>query len=262
MGRMSASMKVEQTEKLRADMRYCMISTSSIEWCLANAKGQPLNFISEFFALEADRRHKARIANIVRSAGFPTIKNLDDYNMDELRLPEPMTFDCLRDLGFIRDRHTLIMHGICGSGKTMLSICLGMEACQRGYKVRFFTLAQLAVRLKAAAQEERLENFLLTLRGLDLLIIDEWGYTSIDSESAGYLYRVIADSYEQKALIITTNLAFSDWGRLFADEQLAAAIIDRIVHYGHLIDTGKKDWRLSNSPMNGKQFVRAVKHPD
>lgn len=156
MGRMSASMKVEQTEKLRADMRYCMISTSSIEWCLANAKGQPLNFISEFFALEADRRHKARIANIVRSAGFPTIKSLDDYNMDELRLPEPMTFDCLRNLGFIRDRHTLIMHGICGSGKTMLSICLGMEACQRGYKVRFFTLAQLAVRLKAAAQEERL----------------------------------------------------------------------------------------------------------
>ena len=150
--------------------------------------------------------------------------------------------------------------GIRGSGKTMLSICLGMEACQRGYKVRFFTLAQLAVRLKAAAQEERLENFLLTLRGLDLLIIDEWGYTSIDSESAGYLYRVIADSYEQKALIITTNLAFSDWGRLFADEQLAAAIIDRIVHYGHLIDTGKKDWRLSNSPMNGKQFVRAVKN--
>ena len=78
MGRMSASMKVEQTEKLRADMRYCMISTSSIEWCLANAKGQPLNFISEFFALEADRRHKARIANIVRSAGFPTIKSLKE----------------------------------------------------------------------------------------------------------------------------------------------------------------------------------------
>ena len=118
------------------------------------------------------------------------------------------------------------------------------------------------MRLKTAAQEERLENFLLSLRNLDLLIIDEWGYTSVDSESAGYLFRVVADSYEQKSLIITTNLAFSDWGRLFADEQLAAAIIDRIVHYGHLVDTGKKDWRLSCSPMNGKQFVRVVKKQD
>ena len=115
------------------------------------------------------------------------------------------------------------------------------------------------MKLKQASQEERLENMLLTLKSLDLLIIDEWGYTAIDSESASYIYRVIADSYEQKSLIITTNLPFSDWGRLFADEQLAAAIIDRIVHYGHLIDTGKKDWRLSNSPMNGKQFIKAAK---
>ena len=231
MGRMSTSMKVEQTQKLRSDMRYCMISTSSVDWCLANAKGQALNFISTFFAQEAGRRRTARIANMVRNAGFPAIKCIDDYDMSELRLPEPMTVDYLRNLVFIKDKHSLIMHGICGSGKTMLAICLGMEACRCGYKVRFFTLAQLAVRLKTAAQEERLENFLLSLRNLDLLIIDEWGYTSVDSESAGYLFRVVADSYEQKSLIITTNLAFSDWGRLFADEQLAAAIIDRIVHY-------------------------------
>ena len=206
MGRMSTSMKVEQTQKLRSDMRYCMISTSSVDWCLANAKGQALNFISTFFAQEAGRRRTARIANMVRNAGFPAIKCIDDYDMSELRLPEPMTVDYLKDLVFIKDKHSLIMHGICGSGKTMLAICLGMEACRCGYKVRFFTLAQLAVRLKTAAQEERLENFLLSLRNLDLLIIDEWGYTSVDSESAGYLFRVVADSYEQKSLIITTNL--------------------------------------------------------
>ena len=199
MGRMSTSMKVEQTQKLRSDMRYCMISTSSVDWCLANAKGQALNFISTFFAQEAGRRRTARIANMVRNAGFPAIKCIDDYDMSELRLPEPMTVDYLKDLVFIKDKHSLIMHGICGSGKTMLAICLGMEACRNGYKVRFFTLAQLAVRLKTAAQEERLENFLLSLRNLDLLIIDEWGYTSVDSESAGYLFRVVADSYEQKS---------------------------------------------------------------
>ena len=95
---------------------------------------------------------------------------------------------------------------------------LGIEAYRCRYNVRFFTLAQLAVRLKTAAQEERLENFLISLRSLDLLIIDEWGNTSVDSESAGYLFRIVADSYVPKSLIISKNLAFSDWGRLFADE--------------------------------------------
>lgn len=259
MSKMSAAKRVELCEKLRTDMKYCLISNTSADWCLANAKGQAFSFACDFFAREAERRRSARIANTVRNAGFPILKRIDDYDMSELRLPEMMDIDYLTGLHFIKDKHTLVMHGICGSGKTMLSICLGMLACNRGYRVRFFTLAQLAVKLKQASQEERLENMLLTLKSLDLLIIDEWGYTAIDSESANYIYRVIADSYEQKSLIITTNLPFSDWGRLFADEQLAAAIIDRIVHYGHLIDTGKKDWRLSNSPMNGKQFIKAVK---
>ena len=259
MSKLSAIKRVDLCEKLRADMKYCLISNTSADWCLANATGQPFSFACDFFAKEAERRHSARIANTVRNAGFPILKRIDDYDMSELRLPEMMDIDYLTGLQFIKDKHTLVMHGICGSGKTMLSICLGMLACNRGYRVRFFTLAQLAVKLKQASQEERLENMLLTLKSLDLLIIDEWGYTAIDSESASYIYRVIADSYEQKSLIITTNLPFSDWGRLFADEQLAAAIIDRIVHYGHLIDTGKKDWRLSNSPMNGKQFIKAAK---
>ena len=129
-------------------------------------------------------------------------------------MPASLTFEDLKSLSFIETHSTLVMHGICGSGKTMLSICLGMMACNKGYKVKFYTLSQLAMRLKEAAQEKRLENMLLMLRKLDLLIIDEWGYTQIDSECAGYIFRVIADSYEQKSLIITTNLPFSDWGRI------------------------------------------------
>ena len=126
-------------------------------------------------------------------------------------------------------------------------------------KVRFYTLSQLSERLMDASDSGRLEAFLATLRQLDLLIIDEWGYTSFSTESANLIYRVIADSYEQKSLIITTNLAFSEWGKLFSDDQLAAAIIDRIVHYGYPIDCGDKDWRLSNSPMKDMEFRKAAR---
>ena len=170
-------------------------------------------------------------------------------------MPASMTREELLNLDFIGKKENLIMYGVCGSGKTMLSICLGMMACRRGMKVHFYTLAELAARLREAFEDGRLENFLMTLRKLDLLIIDEWGYTMIDKESAEYVFRVIGDSYEKKSLIITTNLPFSEWGRIVTDEQPAAAIIDRIVHYGHNIDTGSRDWRLVHSPMNRQSVV-------
>lgn len=256
MSKTGITKRMEQTEKLRADMRSCLISSSSVNWCLANARGPAFTFICSFFDLEARRRGESRQANMIRQAGFPSIKSIDDYDFSQVKFPPSLTKEDLVGLNFIKDHHSLVMHGICGSGKTMLSICLGMLACTNGYKVRFYTLSQLAMRLKEAAEDGRIESMLGQLSKLDLLIIDEWGYTKVDSTCAGYIYRVIADSYERKSLIITTNLPFSDWGRIFADEQLAAAIIDRIVHYGHSIDTGRKDWRLANSPMNRSEFVK------
>lgn len=131
----------------------------------------------------------------------------------------------------------------------MLSIALGIRACNEGHKVKFMTMSQLIARLAKARSEELLERTLLDLKKLDLLIIDEWGYCQVSRDDAQLLFRVIADSYENKSLIVTTNLPFSEWGKLMTDEQLATAIIDRLVHYGHLIDTGSKDWRLEHSLM-------------
>ena len=107
----------------------------------------------------------------------------------------------------------------------------------QGYKVKFITLSQLATRLLEAKETGRIEKALGDFRALDLLIIDEWGYCQLDKQSSKLVFQVIADSYEHKSLILTTNLPFSEWGKIVADEQLAAAMIDRIVHFGHLIET-------------------------
>lgn len=255
MGYVPSSIKKEQAARLRRNMRRFMLSSDAVEFCLRKAPAKTLDFIDELFTRESERRTQARKANMVKSAGFPTVKSLEDYDFSEVTMPSSMTREQMLGLGFIKEKNSLVMVGVCGSGKTMLSIGLGLKACATDCKVKFMTLAQLAVRLKTSADEGRLENTLAQLRKLDLLIIDEWGYCQLDRESAGYVFRVIADSYESKSLIITTNLPFSEWGKIVADEQLAAAIIDRIVHYGHLIDTGNKDWRLSNSPMNRTQVV-------
>ena len=87
------------------------------------------------------------------------------------------------------------------------------------------------------------------LRGLDLLILDEWGYVPVDKDGSQLLFRVISDSYESKSLILTTNLEFSKWGGIFTDDQMAAAMIDRLVHHGHLLIFEGKSYRMEHALM-------------
>lgn len=254
MGYMSSDDRYALRDRLSANLRKFYFSLDGIESIFSTATPGVLRFLDEALMLELERRESSRKARMIKTAGFPTPKSLDEFCFSEVRMPGTLSIDQMTGLDFIRKRHSLIMYGICGSGKTMLSIALGMKACREGYRVKFLTLSQLAMRLEKALSEGRLESLLSDLRSLDLLIIDEWGYCRLSKETSGLVYQVVADSYEQKSLIVTTNLPFSEWGKIVADEQLAAAIIDRIVHYGHMIDTGKVDWRLRQSPMN-RQIV-------
>ncbi len=238
--------------ELAAQMRKFFFSTESITEALASGTPRQLEFLHRVLHGELQRRDDSRRTRMVKNAGFPNIKSIEDYDFSNVSFPALMDKDEVLSLQFIEQRRTLIFYGICGSGKTMLSVALGIMACNRGYKVKFMTMSHLIARLMKARSEELLERFLLDLKKLDLLIIDEWGYCQIGREEAQLLFRVIADSYEAKSLIVTTNLPFSEWGKLMTDEQLATAIIDRLVHYGHLIDTGSKDWRLEHSLMRGQ----------
>lgn len=137
----------------------------------------------------------------------------------------------------------------CVRGKTHAMTAIGAKACSEDFRVRFFTLTSLVMMLRNAGNGGTLEHVYKTLQSADLLCLDEFGYLPLDLESGQMLFNVISNAYERQALIITTNLPFSEWGPMFSDDQLAAAFIDRIVHYGHLIKTGNKDWRLEHSLM-------------
>ncbi len=250
MSYLKADEKMIMMDRMKENLKKFYFSNGGIADLFGTASNSTLQYLDGFLMRELERRDETRKSRIIRSAGFPTIKSLDDYCFKEVKMPPTLSLESMTDLSFIKDRHSLIMYGICGSGKTMLSICRGMKACSQGYKVKFHTLGQLAMRLSKARADGKLESCLNDLRNLDLLIIDEWGYCQLDKETAGLVFQVVADSYERKSLIVTTNLPFSEWGKIVSDEQLAAAIIDRIVHYGHLVDTGKVDWRLKQSPMN------------
>lgn len=118
---------------------------------------------------------------------------------------------------------------------THLAIAIGTLACRRGIPVRFFTASGLIMRLRKAKSENRLDQELKTIGKADLLVIDELGYLPIDIDGARLLFQIIADSYERRSIIFTSNLEFGRWGDVFGDGDMAAAVIDRIVHHGRII---------------------------
>ncbi|TVQ28600.1 MAG: hypothetical protein EA383_00150 [Spirochaetaceae bacterium] len=130
-----------------------------------------------------------------------------------------------------------------------MSLALGIMACEMSLRVHFYTVTELVLKLSDAYRSGTLERLVRDLKQLDLLILDEWGYVPIDREGSQLLFRVIADSYESKSLILTTNLEFSKWGGVFTDEQMAAAMIDRLVHHGHLLMFESKSYRMTHALM-------------
>ena len=137
-----------------------------------------------------------------------------------------------------------------------MAIAAGREACKRGHKTRFYTVAELVLTLSGARRDGKFDRFLKELNSLELLILDEWGYVPIDRDGAQLLFRVIADSYEQKSLILTTNLEFSKWGSVFTDDQMTAAMIDRLVHHGHMFIFDGNSFRMEHALMGKNAEVK------
>lgn len=139
----------------------------------------------------------------------------------------------LESLEFVPGQKNLVLYGLVGVGKTHMAIAAGVKACNLGYKTKFYTVTELVLKLAESRKNGTLEKLLRDLRSLDLLILDEWGYVPVDKDGSQLLFRVISDSYERKSLILTTNLEFSKWGGIFTDDQMAAAMTDRLVHHFH-----------------------------
>ena len=176
-----------------------------------------------------------------------------------MSFPPSFTREDLETCQFIAQKQNLVLFGPVGVGKTHLAIAAGVKACKRGLKTRFYTVTSLVLKLAKARRSGTLERLIRELQGLDLLILDEWGYVPIDKEGSQLLFRVISDSYENKSLILTTNIEFSKWGSLFTDTQMAAAMIDRLVHHGQLLIFEGPSYRMEHALM--RQDGRASSQP-
>ena len=199
-------------------------------------------YVTDLLTLELQERETNRINRMVKTAGFRVMKTLDDFE-----LPGGLTQEYMTDLHFLAPKENLIFMGSVGTGKTHLATSIALKACQEGRRVRFFTAAELANILLEKNTKGTLNNYLGTLKKVELVVIDEIGFVPLHKDAAELLFQVISDCYERKSLIITSNLEFSQWNTVFGDNRLTAALVDRLIHHSHIVIFSGESYRLTQS---------------
>jgi len=196
---------------------------------------------------EIIRREEQSLKRRLKNARFPFIKTLEEYDFSLIPSLNKNKVLVLSQGEFIEKKETVIFIGNCGTGKTHLSIALGLCALRKGYKVRFYTAAGLANELLEASQEYRLKKLEKQWLSQDLVILDEVGYVPFTKTSAELLYQFCASRYERGSIIITTNLEFAQWTEVFGDERLTAALLDRLTHRTHILVMNGESYRFRES---------------
>lgn len=207
---------------------------------------QLIPFLNNLFKQEVLFRNKRAEEINISISNFPYKKTIDDFDFDfQPGLSRNLIMD-LMTLRFIEKNENIIFVGLPGTGKTMLSTCIGREAASKRVSTYFISCARLLSELRKAFYENRLDKRLKQYCKYKLLIIDELGFLPISKEDSNLLFQLIAARYEKKSTIITTNIEFSKWADTLNDPLIANAILDRLLHHATVIQIDGPSYRTKD----------------
>jgi DNA replication protein DnaC len=214
------------------------------------ARGESLTYeqyLLDLMEREREVRRQNRVARLLRESKLPLEKTLEAF--DRKRLPRKVNahVDVLLDGSFLDRTETVLAFGPPGSGKTHLLCAIGQELIHQGRRVLFTPCNLLVQDLLVAKRELDLKRHLKRLRKYDALLIDDIGYVQHDREEMEVLFALLADRYERASVMITSNLPFSQWERIFKDPMTTAAAIDRLVHHSIILELNLPSYRLEHS---------------
>lgn len=239
--------KAENMPEIEQTMRALKLGGMAKDWrditYLDNEQ-----YVRSLLEIEVRERERNRMNRMVKQAGFRVLKTLDSFIWKPgIEIPNSISREEIETAAFVPEKENLVLMGAVGTGKTHLATAVALNLCHQGRHVRFYTATGLANILQEKYQRGTLTGFMKSLRRVELLVLDEIGFITLHKEASELLFQVVSDCYEQKSLIITSNLEFSQWNTVFGNDKLTAAMIDRLIHHSHILVFSGSGHRLEES---------------
>ena len=219
---------------------------------IINAKQSPIDYLDELTRIELEQRNQKHIQHLLKSAKLPRDKLLLDFDITRIPTLTPGLIQTLSSGDFIDRQENLLIFGNPGTGKSHLSIALSREWCLQGRKCLYTTAASLVQNLLVAKSKMSINNLIKKLDRYEVLIIDDISYIPYERAESDVLFVLLAERYEQRSIVITSNLVFSGWSQIFKDEMSTNAAIDRLVHHSTILELNSESYRIKAAKDKGQ----------
>jgi len=210
------------------------------------------DFLEVLAEREVESRWNKRIGRYLKDSALPSTKTFDTFELNRLSQVIRRKIRDLRSGEFLNKRENVLAFGLPGRGKTHLLCALCNDLVQQGHRLKYVTAVDFVQQLLRAKNELSLQRLFKRLDRIEGIFIDDFGYVQYSREEMDVLFAFLAHRYERKSVILTSNLAFKDWGKIFKDEMTAAAAIDRLVHHSHILHLRGQSYRSKPSSSRRK----------
>lgn len=258
MSRATESRTATAYARLREHLAYLGLATASERLAAeleraTTETAAPVEVLERLLAAEVEATAARRLSGRLRFAHYPLDKRLAQFEFDFQPSIDRAVIAELSTLRFVEERRNALFLEPPGVGKSHLAIALGIAATEAGYRTYFTTAVDLVGHLQAAHLEGSWASKMRTYTGPSVLVIDELGYLPMDATSAHWIFQVVSRRYERGSIVLTSNRGFGDWGQVFADQVVASAILDRLLHHATVVNIKGQSYRMRAHVPSGRE---------